>query len=664
MTTCGRWIALGWIAVMVLQPLRADVFNLEEATIMDMQRAMAAGGLTSVQLVVMYLNRIQIYDRDTVKLNAVAQVNPRVLQEAAAMDKRRAEGVVLGPLHGIPILVKDSYDVAGLAASAGAAPLKNLIASTDAPVVKALKEGGAVILGKSNMWPFAYANDPDPDFRYAWGRTKNPYTLKTDDFGGSSTGSAAAVAANLCAFAMGGDTGSSIRVPSSRTLIVGGRPSAFLVPSSGTWPADESLDVIGPMARTVTDCAIALDVVVFDDPAPVDTGFFPPSSTVRPATYTANLEKTALAGKVVGLPKPYIGKDGLPLDPDVATLWAAAVENFKAAGATVKEIDWPFVHNYNQDTPDGIAHNYSTIGLTADQFAVDKDREWGDAYYFNQHLASYGDPSFTSVLDLPSPIEAPPLNDKIGRFKEIFSAGQAKSYTELGYGAAFAAFHQWAKRDVEDVMIAEGVDLLAFPTTSWADENTNLPVTALNFLNGIWEGSRLGLPEYVVPMGFAASGTPQGMMILGRTYYSEAQILGYAYAFEQQSKARRPPSVTPPLPGETIVYNLSTTPRPETTPPSVRVRSRLGVLWRKGSWRFEVGGTVRDESVIGSLQVFVNGHQVRVTRSARWRAEIPWRKFWLFARYGNRTVNVTVIAKDIHGNTGASNVQARIPRIP
>lgn len=631
----------------------------------DMQRAMEARALTSVQLVTMYLNRIQIYDRDTVKLNAVAQVNPRVLEEAAAMDALRAQGTVLGPLHGVPVLVKDSFDVKGLASAAGATPLKNLIATSDAPIVKALKDAGAVILGKTNMWPFAYANDSIPVSNYAWGLTKNPYTLRTDDFGGSSIGSAAAVAANLCAFAMGGDTGSSIRLPSARTSLVGGRPSAFLVPASGTWPADASLDVLGPMARTVTDCALALDAVVFDDPEPLDTGA-PASSAVRPATYTANLRADALTGKVVGLPKPYIGKDGAPLDVDVAILWAAAVANLQAAGATVKEIDWPFLHNYEQDTPEGMANNYATVGLTLDQFDMSKDREKADAYYFNQHLLGYAIPGFTSVLDLPYPEGTPAPGDKIEGFKQVYRDNAAKSFPEIGYDAAFAAFRAWAKRDIEDVMAAEGVDLVAFPATLWADFNSSLrPTTASEFLNGTWEGSRLGLPEYVVPMGFSAtSGTPQGMMILGRTYYTEAQILGYAYAFERQAKSRRAPSVTPPLPGETIVYNLPTpSPTPgDKVPPVVRVRPNLDLIWRRGEWRFEVQGSVRDASALRAMRFSLNGRALPVRRATRWSVEIPWKKFWRIVRYGSRVANVTVLAKDAYGNTGAASVRVRIPK--
>lgn len=658
----GRiWLGAVFLAA-IFGTVQADaaVFKLEEATIADMQDAMAEGGVTSVELVAMYLNRINVYDRDTVKLNAVAQVNPRVMLEAAAMDKLRAEGVVLGPLHGIPVMLKDSYDVAGLAASAGALPVKNLMAKTDAPVVKALKDAGAVILGKTNMWPFAYRTEYDPPLRFAWGLVKNPYTL-VDDFGGSSTGSAAAVAANLCAFAMGGDTGSSIRLPSARTALVGGRPTLFLVPGSGTWPANVSLDVLGPMARTVTDCAIALDAVVFDDPNPVDTGFFPPPSTVRPVTYTQNLSPTALAGKVVGLPRPYIGKDpeAKPLDPVVEEIWETAVAKLQEAGATVKEIDWPFYHNI-ESTVDSPA-TYLPLGLTEAQFK--EEWEFADAFYFDEHLKSYGDPAFTSVFDLPSPtvIEDPQNHDKIGRYKKIFTDGEAKSFADLNYAPAFAAYAAWAKRDIEDVMIAEGVDLVAFPTAGWGDASED--VDDYEMLNATMEGTKLGLPQFTVPMGFTGAGSPQGMMIMARTFYSEAEILGFAYAFEQVAQARRPPPLTPALPGETIEYgNVAPPSEPEKVAPRVRIRGRMGLLYRAGSWRFEIAGRSLDESPLRSVNVFVNGRKVGGRRGAEWSVEVPWRKLWRLVRPGERVVDVMVLAKDVNGNTGADTAKLRVPR--
>jgi amidase len=643
---CGAAIGAAILLLVVgVVPARAATFTLTEATIAEMQDAMDAGGVSSVELVALYLNRIMAYDRSGPTLNAIAQLNPRVFDEAAAADRRRAAGEAVGPLAGVPFLVKDSFDVAGLAAAAGARPLRKLIATTDAPVVEALKVAGGVLLGKANMWAFAYAIPFDPDRRYAWGRATNPYTLQ-NDFGGSSTGSAAATAANLCAFAMGGDTGSSIRLPSARTALVGGRPSYALLPASGIIPTNASLDVIGPMTRAVADNARVMDVVVFDDPAPIDAGYFPPASSVRPDSYASQLATTALQGRVIGLPKPYVGTDpaAKPIHPDVQALWDGAVATLTALGATVQEIEWPFVHNYRRDTPAGVANGYPSLGLTEEQFTL--QWQWTDAYYFNEHLRAYRYRRVPSVLRLPSPTrrQDPDGFDKIGAYKQAVRDGLARPYADYGFDAYFAAYRQWAQRDVEQVMIDAGVDLLAFPVTGTDDPDDE----RYEYLNALAEGTFLGLPQLSVPMGIAPSGRPQGMMLMARTYYTEAEILGAAYAFEQATHARRPPASTPPLPGETIEYTPSPpAQRAEVDAPVVTLRAR-----RQGGRRWTVSGTATDASALASVRVYVNGALVHETTDPGWR--VP-------ARIGGRPRDALamVVAKDVHGNAAATMLPLR-----
>jgi amidase len=626
---------------------RGATFQLTEATIADMQEAMNAGGVSSVELVALYLNRIMAYDRSGPTLRAVAQLDPNVFAAAAASDRRRASGGPIGPLEGVPFVVKDSYDVAGLASAAGARVLRKLIAKTDAPVVRALKDAGAVLLGKSNMWAFAYAIPYDPDSRYAWGRARNPYTLQ-NDFGGSSTGSAAATAANLCGFAMGGDTGSSIRLPSARTALVGGRPSYELLPSSGIIPTNPSLDVIGPMTRTVEDNARVMDVVVFDDPAPLAPGYFPLPSSVRPPTYTAELSPTALAGTVIGLPRPYIGRDpdAAPLDPVVQALWDDAVATLVALGATVKEIDWPFIHNYRGDTPSGAANGYASVGLTEEQFKT--IWQWTDAYYFNEHLKAYRYRRVPNVLRLPSPTrrQDPEGFDKIAGYKKAVRDGTARPYADYGFDAYFAAYRHWAKRDVEDVMAAEGVDLLAFPVAGGDDPDAD----QYEFLNGLNEGSFLGLPQLSVPLGIAPSGRPHGMMLMARTYYTEATLLGAAYAFEQATHARRPPASTPPLPGETIEYEPAPpASRPEIDPPVLEARLR-----RRGGRRVTITGTAGDASPLASVRVYLNGRLVHETTEPSWRVSATFDG-------PPRDALAMVVAKDVHGNAAATMLPLRRP---
>lgn len=641
-----RWWRLGALWVLVLATAApAATFRLTEATIAGMQDAMDGGGVSSVELVALYLNRIMAYDRNGPALNAVAQLDAGVFAAAAASDRRRASGAPVGPLEGVPFLVKDSYDVAGLASAAEARPLRKLIATTDAPVVRALKNAGGVLLGKANMWAFAYAIEYDPDSRYAWGRARNPYTLQ-NDFGGSSTGSAAATAANLCAFAMGGDTGSSIRLPSARTALVGGRPSYGLLPASGIIPTNASLDVIGPMTRTVADNARVMDVVVFDDPAPMDTDFFPLASSVRPVSYAASLDATALQGKVIGLPKPYVGTDpaAKPLDPVVQPLWNDTVAALAGLGATVKEIEWPFVHNYRRDTPSGMANGYPSLGLTEEQFTL--TWQWTDAYYFDQHLQAYHFRRVPSVLALPSPPRRRDPNgyDKIGFYKRTVRDGLARSYADYGFDAYFAAYRQWAMRDVEDVMAAAGVDFLAFPVAGGDDPDDE----RYEYLNALSEGTFLGLPQLAVPMGVAPSGRPQGMMLMARTYYTEAAILGAAYAFEQATRLRGPPASTPALPGETIDYAPAPpTGRPEIDPPTLAARVR-----RRSGRRVAITGTVRDASALGGVRVWVNGRLVHETTDAEWSV--------VATPEGRRRDGlVVVVARDVHGNAAATMLPLR-----
>lgn len=651
---------LALVGLGMVDSVRAATFRLEEATFTEIQDALASGELTTVELAALYLNRIAAYDDRGPRLNAISQLSPTLLAEAAALDRQRALGKRLGPLAGIPVFVKDSYDVAGLQSTAGAAVLKGLVARRDAPVVRRLRQAGALIMGKTNMWAFAYAiGSYDPASRYAWGRTRNPYTL-VEDFGGSSTGSAAATAANFCAFAMGGDTGSSIRLPSARAALVGGRPSFALLPASGIIPANVSLDVIGPMTRTVRDYAAAMDVVVFNDPAPLDTRFFPASESVRPRSYAERLNRNALQGKVVGLPKPYVGADrtgtAQSLDPKLQPLWNQTVARLRALGATVKEIEWPFFHNYARDTKEGRANGYETVGLTERQSSL--EWQWTDAYYFNEHLKSYRFARVPDVFAIPSPTsrQDPAGFDKIGSYKKFVREGVARPYRDYAFDRYFAAYRRWAKRDVEDVMRREGVDLLAFPAAGGDDPGAE----DYAFLNGLYEGSFLGLPQISVPMGFARSGRPQGMMLMARTYYTEAEILGYAYAFEQAYPVRRPPRRTPALRGEVFTYNpnASATRRAEIKPPRVTLDADIR---RVASGRYRIAGSSTDASGIGLTRVFLNGRQIGARTASVWEVTVSPAQFRRLARR-DREAAVTVIATDVHGNTAARFVTLRIRR--
>ena len=319
-------------------------------------------------------------------------------------------------------------------------------------------------------------------------------------------------------------------------------------------------------------------------------------------------------------------------------LWDGAVATLIALGATVQEIEWPFVHNYRRDTPAGVANGYSSLGLSDEQFT--QQWQWTDAYYFNEHLKVYGYRRVPDVLSLPSPTrrQDPDGFDKIGGYKQAVRDGVARSYADYGFDAYFAAYRQWARRDVEQVMIDAGADLLAFPVTGTDDPDDE----RYEYLNALAEGTFLGLPQLSVPMGIAPSGRPQGMMLMARTYYTEAEILGVVYAFEQATHAASACEHAP-APGRddrvhavaahTARRGRSTRDDPASAAP--------------GGRRWAISGTATDASALATVHVYVNGALVHETTDASRRVS---------ARVGGRLRDALamVVAKDVHGNAAAT----------
>jgi amidase len=237
-----------------------NVFRLEETTIAEIHKAVVAGALSSEKLVELYLARIAAYDRAGPRLNSIMYINPNAKAEAAALDKERADKGPRGPLHGIPVLLKDNIDVVNMATTNGSAVMKDAIPSEDGSITKALRAAGAVILAKTAMGEFAGSS-----YNSVRGQTLNPYNVKRAT-GGSSSGSAAAISANFGVLAVGIDTSTSVRGPSSYTGIVGLRPTTGLISRAGIAPKNLNFDSAGPMARNVTDLALMMNVLAFRDP--------------------------------------------------------------------------------------------------------------------------------------------------------------------------------------------------------------------------------------------------------------------------------------------------------------------------------------------------------------------------------------------------------------
>ena len=270
------------------------MFQVEEATLSEINQALESGVLTSEQLVQLYLDRITAYDQQGPTLNSVITLNPNAVEQAIALDQERQQQGPRGPLHGIPILLKDNIDTADLPTSAGAIVLENSLPPDDAYVVQELREAGAIILGKTNLDEFARGVQ---GLSAVGGQTLNPYNLERTP-GGSSAGTAAAIAANFATLGFGTETGVSIRNPAANNNLVGIAPTAGLVSRDGVVPISFTQDRVGPLARTVTDAAIALGAIAgIDENDPTtaaSTGQIPESG------YTSLLSLEALEGARIG----------------------------------------------------------------------------------------------------------------------------------------------------------------------------------------------------------------------------------------------------------------------------------------------------------------------------------------------------------------------------
>src|SRR3954469_2274394 len=313
-------------------PAPASTFDVYEKSIVDLLAAQRIGTVTSHDLVQKYLDRIRAYDKDGPQLNAMIALNPRALDEADALDAERRAGRVRGPLHGIPIVVKDNYATAGMPTTAGSLALAGFETGRDAFMVKKLRDAGAVVVGKTNLHELAYGIT---SISSAGGQTRNPYD-PTRNPGGSSGGTGAAVAASFGAAGMGTDTCGSIRNPSANNNLFGLRGTMGLSSRTGIIPLSHSQDIGGPLARTVADLAVMLDATVGADAAdPVSQS----SAGHIPSSYRGALDAGALKGARIGVATELFG--AAPEDQEVAGLDRRALEVMKRAGAEIVDVSIP-----------------------------------------------------------------------------------------------------------------------------------------------------------------------------------------------------------------------------------------------------------------------------------------------------------------------------------
>lgn len=497
-----------------------ETFTLEEATIDTVHAAYRVGTLTCVALVQLYLDRIAACDQTGPAFNAFITLNPDALADAARLDEAFARtGTLTGPLHGIPVAVKDQAETKGLATSFGSIAIKGYVPEEDATIVRKLKEAGGIVLGKTNL----------PDFATSWfgyssagGETKNPYDLARDP-GGSSAGTGAAVAANLALIGIGEDTGGSIRLPASFCNLVGVRVTPGLISRAGLSPLVVFQDTAGPVCRTVRDAAILLDALVGYDPKDAYTTAF--TIAGHKGSYTDHLDAAGLSGTQIGVLKEGFGSEDDPDCAQVNHVIRDAIAAIDAAGAEIVEVSLPTVMDFVVETSLYIAHSRHDIS------AFLKSRP---ALKYASLDAIYADGQYHDKLDLIDQI----------------MTGPEKPDDDPSYYRKLAAREAF-QRAVVGIMAEFGLDGLCFPACQV------LPPTRESLQAGRWSvlgfptntliAAQTWLPSICLPAGFARAGVPVGLEMLVLPY-REPDLFRLGYAFEQATRHRRPPTADqPPL---------------------------------------------------------------------------------------------------------------------
>ena len=478
--------------------------EVHEASITDLQRAMADGRATSVQLVEAYLARIAAYENDGPALNAMIRLHPSARADAARMDDERRRGQVRGPLHGIPIILKDNFDTRDLATTGGSLALAGNIPTADATVVRRLRDAGAVIIGKSNLHELAAGIVTVSSLG---GQTRNPYDPRRNP-GGSSGGTGAAIAASFATVGWGSDTCGSIRIPCAFANLVGLRPTQGMVSGAGIIPLSHTQDIAGPLARTVTDLAIALDATVGPDSADPGTRVLDGRTLPR---FSDSLSATALRGARLGILMNYMSDT----DSEIADTVRAATRAMRAAGAEIIEVDIP-----------------EFAGLMANSTVIPHEFKFDLMDYLVAHPAA-GVGSLREILDRGLYHDA---------LKQTFERREAvASRVTPAYRGALAKRTVIRDRIVA-VMDSLRLDALVYPTVRRKPAFVGEAQVGGNC--GL--AAQSGLPALSAPAGFGNDGLPIGIELLGRPW-ADARLVALAYAFEQQGSRRRAPPTTPAL---------------------------------------------------------------------------------------------------------------------
>lgn len=492
-------------------------FPLNEATIADLQQYMQSGKYTARALTELYLARIQAIDKAGPRINSVIEVNPDALSLANALDQERKAGKVRGPLHGIPVLIKDNIDTADkMATSAGSIALAENRATRDAFISARLREAGAVILGKTNL--SEWANFRSTRSASGWssrgGQTKNPYVLDRSPCG-SSSGSGVAVAANLCAVSVGTETDGSVVCPAAINSVVGIKPTVGLVSRSGIIPISQTQDTAGPLARTVRDAVLLLGALTGPDPADAVTQ---ESTGKTLQDYTPYLDANGLQGKRIGVEKAF-----LTGHEDVTALLQKALEVLKSKGATIVEVE--------------IMKKMRELG--DDEFKVLQ-------YEFKDGLNKYLAQSNGKVKSLQELIAFNKANEDkaMPYFKqEILESSEALGdLNSKEYQEALTKNLTTSRNLIQTVMKKNNLQAISGPTygPSWCIDLINGDSSSASGYSLSSPAAISGFPHITVPMG-QVDGLPIGLSFFG-TAYTEPELIKLAYAYEQASKNRVAPT--------------------------------------------------------------------------------------------------------------------------
>jgi Asp-tRNA(Asn)/Glu-tRNA(Gln) amidotransferase A subunit family amidase len=512
-------ISLGFAIREAAAQNRQAAFRFEEATVSSIHQAFAGGQLTCKQLTNLYLSRINSYDRQGPALHAVITINSKAMETATEMDRQYAANPsAVGSLHCIPIILKDNFNTFDMPTTGGNISMKYSVPPTDAFTVDRMRKAGALILAKANLQEFARGG---MSISSLGGQVRNPYDLSRTP-GGSSGGPAAAIAANFAVLGTGSDTGQSIRSPASAANLVGIRPTRGLVSRSGVIPNSLTQDEIGPIARTVTDAALLLDVMAGYDSADPVTAF---GNGRTPGSYTQLLDKDALKGVRIGVMTNLYGT--AERHQEVNRVMDGVIAKMQSRGATLVRFDLP---------------EYDTLAsnVTTSQFEA---RTVMDRYF--------------SGLGPNAPVKS---------FSDLVAAKTSTPAVQKALEAEIAIVDGMNSQAYKDRMLNRDKLRLAI-AKKMADLKLNAILYPLQKIlvapisaddqterNGTLSNGT-GFPAVTFPGGFstptasAPQGVPVGAELLGLDY-SEAKLLAYAYAFEQSTLLRKLPASTPPLADE------------------------------------------------------------------------------------------------------------------